>query len=752
MTDFILSRDEVILRQIGDLDPATTINDSDELAISQGGAVRKTNLGDIFASVAEEAVEDVEELRTEILTALGDYVNTGTDQSVAGVKTFTDGPRITKAAGTAAGLSLASGTSERWAIEKNNVAESGSNAGSNLVISRLNDDGVTKAAVITVTRSTGAVALANTLSVAQAVTLSTTLAVTGNATVGGTLGVTGATTLTGAATLSNNLSVAGTSTLTGAASLGSTLAVTGVSTFTGQVNSGRVNAVFTGATSGQHSISAICQATTGDNISGINISSSNTEFSSAQITGVEEAHGTLKISHVKPTDSDANASGLSIDLKGTGTAAKGIFIDATEGGTTGNLLDIRNDGTAELRLTAAGELILAEDFSAPDAKLSIRLNDDADSGLSVKANSTSGGNLFELRRSSDSAVRTRFDSQCQFITQQNAYFTGPGLQIGSTSTTFGGGSGGIIGINNATTVPTTNPTSAVILYAQSGEFKTRSSAGVVATMGDALKIQGAAVQSATPTDGQTLVYVSANSRYEPQSVTGLTTSAQSIDGVKTFTSSPVVPDVAVGTKDDKVANTQFVQESLEASGWRKVQTNVIGASDALVDLVCSNYTSSDVDEVRFRITNLSAPNTTDSYCALIRINDLTNNQTGQWASAATFHNFASASVSYASFSGAWDGGGFLYAGNKNSLSTVEGKITAAGSGAMFVTTSEERLILGANFQGVRWSQWSNTDIYTNNKIQQVRAFGFGANSGGTALTSAVNLLNGTKIEWFIKVA
>jgi hypothetical protein len=382
MTDFILARDEIILRRIGDLDPATSINDSDELSISQGGVTRKTNLGNIFASVADEAVEDVEELRTEILTALGSYVNVTTNQSVAGDKTFS-----------------------------------------------------------------------------------------------------------------------------------------GATAFDGQVNSKRINAVFTGASSGQHSISAICQATTGDNISGINVSSSNTKFSSAQITGVEEGHGTLKISHVKPTASDVNASALSIDLKGSGTASKGIFIDATEGGTTGNLLDIRNGGVAELRLTAAGDLILAEDFSAPDGKLTVRLNNDSDSGISVKANSTIGGNLLELRRSSDSAVRTRFDSQCQFVTQQSAYFTGPGVQFGATSGTFGGGSGGIIGINNATTVPTTNPTSAAILYVQGGELKTRTSAGVVATMGDALKIQGADVQIATPTNGQALVYSTPNTRWEPSSLT-----------------------------------------------------------------------------------------------------------------------------------------------------------------------------------------------------------------------------------------
>jgi hypothetical protein len=52
------------------------------------------------------------------------------------------------------------------------------------------------------------------------------------------------------------------------------------------------------------------------------------------------------------------------------------------------------------------------------------------------------------------------------------------IQFGGGTTSVGGGSG-VIGITNATTIPTSNPTGGVILYAESGDLKYRSSSGGV---------------------------------------------------------------------------------------------------------------------------------------------------------------------------------------------------------------------------------------------------------------------------------
>src|SRR5690606_15664141 len=51
------------------------------------------------------------------------------------------------------------------------------------------------------------------------------------------------------------------------------------------------------------------------------------------------------------------------------------------------------------------------------------------------------------------------------------------LQLGGTSSDFGGGAGSMISMKNATTAPTTNPTAGVIFYAQDGVAKFRAASG-----------------------------------------------------------------------------------------------------------------------------------------------------------------------------------------------------------------------------------------------------------------------------------
>lgn len=99
-----------------------------------------------------------------------------------------------------------------------------------------------------------------------------------------------------------------------------------------------------------------------------NVVSNNPNDSSFTVAGEETGKGTAKIVHTG-TGTDANASAVSIDLQGTGTAAQGIFIDATEGGTTGKLLNLRNSGTEYLTLTSGGFLGIST--TSPYAMLSV---------------------------------------------------------------------------------------------------------------------------------------------------------------------------------------------------------------------------------------------------------------------------------------------------------------------------------------------------------------------------------------------
>lgn len=113
----------------------------------------------------------------------------------------------------------------------------------------------------------------------------------------------------------------------------------------------------------------ISHAGTGSASSGLNVGSTNPDHSAVGIGGVETAKGTIKVTHTG-TGTDASASALSIDLAGTGTASQGIFMTGTNGGTTGNLLEIRNGGTGPVfRVTATGSTQLGSGTGSPDVTL-----------------------------------------------------------------------------------------------------------------------------------------------------------------------------------------------------------------------------------------------------------------------------------------------------------------------------------------------------------------------------------------------
>jgi hypothetical protein len=112
----------------------------------------------------------------------------------------------------------------------------------------------------------------------------------------------------------------------------------------------------------------------GTNNAALNVISANTLFSAAEIGGHETGHGTLKISHVNPsvTDAkaDADAAALSIDLKAgaaPGTAAQGIFLKSTSGGTTGKIIHYQDPtGVTIFALLPDGSLLLRPLTAPPD--------------------------------------------------------------------------------------------------------------------------------------------------------------------------------------------------------------------------------------------------------------------------------------------------------------------------------------------------------------------------------------------------
>ncbi len=125
-----------------------------------------------------------------------------------------------------------------------------------------------------------------------------------------------------------------------------------------------------GASTSAHALAVSLSNSGSSTSSALSGVSANTAHSAVQVTGVESGRGTIKVTHTG-TGGDTNASGLSIDLQGTGTAAQGIFIDATEGGTTGKLLNIRNNGVDRLVMVASGDVTFYDTFKYSNLRRNI---------------------------------------------------------------------------------------------------------------------------------------------------------------------------------------------------------------------------------------------------------------------------------------------------------------------------------------------------------------------------------------------
>jgi Hyaluronidase protein (HylP) len=126
-----------------------------------------------------------------------------------------------------------------------------------------------------------------------------------------------------------------------------------------------VSAKSTSVTPGDHVGVFNLAADGGANNAGLNVVSANTAFSACEVSGHETGHGTLKISHVNPGPnpmSDANAAAISIDLqagKGGGTAAQGIFLKSTTGGSSGKIINyVDSKGVTMFALLPDGSLLL----------------------------------------------------------------------------------------------------------------------------------------------------------------------------------------------------------------------------------------------------------------------------------------------------------------------------------------------------------------------------------------------------------
>ena len=96
--------------------------------------------------------------------------------------------------------------------------------------------------------------------------------------------------------------------------------------------------------------------------------------------------------------------------------------------------------------------------------------------LTVRAAASQTANTTTWQNSSQTTIAA--------ITSNGSFATIQDAQFGATTFALGGGSK-VIGIANATTVPSTNPTGGGVLYAEGGALKWRGSGGTITTIANA---------------------------------------------------------------------------------------------------------------------------------------------------------------------------------------------------------------------------------------------------------------------------
>lgn len=220
----------------------------------------------------------------------------------------------------------------------------------------------------------------------------------------------------------------------------------------------------------------------------LSITNNNTLDSALGVIGYETGKGTIKVSH-NGTGSDANASGISIDLKGTGTKAQGLYIDSTaSGGTTGNLLRLRNQGIdrfvvdylggvkigsvgASTTITKYGNTTGDEFFVGTNGSFRVQRASSDSEAFRVQINGdsqgrwlgTSDGKLKWGDGSSAQDVILRRSAASTLLLDTGNFAINTGnLGIGTTS--FGSNAAKVLAIANGT-APTTSITDGIQLYA-----------------------------------------------------------------------------------------------------------------------------------------------------------------------------------------------------------------------------------------------------------------------------------------------
>lgn len=229
--------------------------------------------------------------------------------------------------------------------------------------------------------------------------------------------------------------------------------------------------------------------------SALSVESIHPNVPTVQISGQETGAATLKVVHSGTSDSAASA--VSINLKTAGTSASGLDISTPDGTTGGNLLRINSNSRDELVVKGTGRVgIGVSTGAAPAGVVEIKQTAAGTVGLVVTGIGGNTADLVQIATSTANRVVINKDGNTTFsgtvTTSSTATLNGAttlagtntvsgatnftgAAQIGPTSTAAGGVR--VLGIGDATTIPSTTPSSGGVLYSESGALKWRDSNG-----------------------------------------------------------------------------------------------------------------------------------------------------------------------------------------------------------------------------------------------------------------------------------
>lgn len=176
----------------GDLIVGTADNTTARLGAGTNGYVLKVDSSDLTYGLKWANLDD-----THLNLSGGTLVGNLTITKASG-NAILD---LQAVSGSTKGLTLKTGSSMRWEILSNSTVESSTATGSDLVINRYNNSGVSLGTVLTITRSSGLATFANAVTVSGTFTASSTISLTGTATF--TNAVTAATAPTAGSHLTN---------------------------------------------------------------------------------------------------------------------------------------------------------------------------------------------------------------------------------------------------------------------------------------------------------------------------------------------------------------------------------------------------------------------------------------------------------------------------------------------------------------------------------------------------------------------